>query len=276
MSIRTEQNNQAIYFRNLHNPKNPLILTNVYDAATASLIANHPSTKAIATGSYAIAASQGIADDALSFPKNLAAIRSIASVLKRNEVLSHQDETDISLRFPLTVDIQDGYNDVDLTVKEIIKLGVVGCNIEDLDSNTGQLRPVSDAVHRIKVALQAAKESGVPDFVVNARTDVLGSLDKGTIEDAIERGRAYLDAGACTVFVWGGAGGRGVSRDEVERLAKAFEGRLNVKLVLREGFLTVSELRKLGLARISLGPELYRAAMDAFQEKADAVLRDCL
>lgn len=274
MSIRTEQNNQAIYFRNLHDPKNPLILTNVYDAATASLIANHPSTKAIATGSYAIGASQGIPDDALSFPQNLAAIRSIASVLKRNEVLSHQDQTDISLRFPLTVDIQDGYNDVALTVKEIIKLGVIGCNIEDLDSNTGQLRPLSDAVHRIKVALQAAKESGVPDFVVNARTDVLGSLDKGTIEDAIERGQAYLDAGACTVFVWGGAGGRGVSKDEVERLVKAFEGRLNVKLVLREGFLTVRELKKLGLARISLGPELYRAAMNAFQEKADAVLRD--
>ncbi|KAL4993878.1 phosphoenolpyruvate phosphomutase-domain-containing protein [Aspergillus recurvatus] len=276
MSIKTKQNNQAIYFRSLHDPNNPLILTNVYDAATTSLVASHPLTKAIATGSYAIAASQGIPDDCLRFPQNLAAIRSIASVLKRNDVPFHQDQTDLSLSFPLTVDIQDGYDDIALTIREIINLGVVGCNLEDLDSNTGQLHPLPDAVHRIKAALRAAKESGVPDFVVNARTDVLGCLNNGTIEDAIERGKAYLNAGACTVFVWGGAGGRGVSRDEVEKLVKAFEGRLNVKLVLKEGFLTVGELRKLGLARISLGPELYRAAMGAFQERADAVLRDCM
>ncbi|KAL6229724.1 hypothetical protein BDW75DRAFT_249349 [Aspergillus navahoensis] len=276
MSIKTKQNNQAIYFRNLHNPNNPLILTNVYDAATTSLIANHPFTKAIATGSYAIAASQGIPDDCLRLPQNLATIRSIASILKPNEVPSHQGQTDVSLRFPLTVDIQDGYDDIALTIREIINLGAVGCNLEDLDSNTGQLRPLPDAVHRIKAALRAAEESGVPDFVVNARTDVLGCLDKATIEDAIERGKAYLNAGACTVFVWGGAGGRGVSRGEVEKLVKAFEGRLNVKKVLREGFLTVRELRKMGLARISLGPELYRAAMGAFQERADAVLRDCI
>lgn len=276
MSTKTQQNNQAIYFRSLHNPNNPLVLTNIHDAATASLIANHPSTRAIATGSYAVAASQGIPDGDLSLPQNLATIRSIASVLKRNELPFHEDPTDTSLKIPLTVDIQDGYDDVALTIKEIIKLGVVGCNLEDLDTKTGQLRSLPDAVHRIQTALRAAAESGVPDFVINARTDVLGCLESDTIEDAIERGKAFLNAGPCTVFVWGGAGGRGVSRDEVGRLVKAFEGKLNVKANLREGFLTVGELRKLGMARISLGPELYRHAMNAFQERADAGLRDCM
>ncbi|KAB8237610.1 phosphoenolpyruvate phosphomutase-domain-containing protein [Aspergillus alliaceus] len=274
MAIRTAQNNQAIHFRSLHTPGKPILLTNVYDAATASLIASHPSTKAIATASYAIAASQGISDDALTLPRNLAAVRSIAAVLKSSDISDTEKLAGTVTKFPLTVDVQDGYADVAETIKEVINLGAVGCNIEDLDA-TGQLRPLSEAVARIELAVRTATELGVPDFVINARTDVLGSNPggkPGSIEDAIERGKAYLRAGACTVFVWGGAGGRGVSREEIKELVAAFQGKLNVKLVLRDGFLTVPEVKELGVARISLGPELYRAAMSGFKEKADMVL----
>ncbi|KAB8264075.1 phosphoenolpyruvate phosphomutase-domain-containing protein [Aspergillus pseudonomiae] len=273
MAIKTAQNNLAIHFRNLHTPGHPILLTNVYDAATASLIANHPSTKAIATASYAIAASQGIPDEALTLPRNLAAVRSIAAILKPNTLPENKDSTENTTKLPLTVDVQDGYADVAETIREIISVGAVGCNIEDLDGATGQLRPLSEAVARIELAVRTAAELGVPDFVVNARTDVLGDNPggkPGSIEDAIERGRAFLKAGACTVFVWGGAGGRGVSKEEIKELAVAFQGRLNVKLVLRDGFLTVPEVKELGVARISLGPELYRAAMSGFMQKADA------
>ncbi|GES58012.1 carboxyphosphonoenolpyruvate phosphonomutase-like protein [Aspergillus terreus] len=263
MTARPEQNNLAIYFRSLHQPGQPLLLTNVYDAATASIIADSLSTKAIATASYAIAASQGIDDDKLTLSQNLTVVRPIAGVVARKRNL------------PLTVDIQDGYEDVSSTIKELISLGAVGCNLEDMDSASGQLRPMPDAVGRIKRALQAAREAGVPDFAINARTDAL--LTGGSLNDAIERGKAYLEAGACTVFVWGGAA-RGVSRDEVVKLVDAFAGRLNVKLVPREGFLTVPELKTLGVARISMGPELWRAAMSAFKEKAEMIWKsagDC-
>ncbi|KAE8383260.1 phosphoenolpyruvate phosphomutase-domain-containing protein [Aspergillus bertholletiae] len=276
MALKTAQNNQALHFRNLHVPGHPILLTNVYDAATASLIANHPSTKAIATASYAIAASQGIPDEALTLPRNLAAVRSIAATLKSSDaLLENKDLAETTTKLPLTVDIQDGYADVAETIREIINLGAVGCNLEDLDGSSGQLRPLSEAVARIELAVRTAAELGVPDFVVNARTDVLGNNPggkPGSIHDAIERGRAFLKAGACTVFVWGGAGGRGVSREEIKELVDAFQGKLNVKLVLRDGFLTVPEVKELGVARISLGPELYRAAMSGFKEKADAVL----
>ena len=263
MTARPEQNDLAIYFRSLHQPGQPLLLTNVYDAATASIIADSPSTKAVATASYAIAASQGIEDDKLTLSQNLTAVRPIAGVVagKRN--------------LPLTVDIQEGYEDVASTIKELISLGAVGCNLEDMDSASGQLRSMPDAVSRIKRALQAAREAGVPDFAINARTDAL--ITGGSLNEAIERGKAYLEAGACTVFVWGGAA-RGVSRDEVVKLVDAFAGRLNVKLVPREGFLTVPELKTLGVARISMGPELWRAAMSAFKEKAEMIWKsagDC-
>ncbi|KAF7593799.1 hypothetical protein BBP40_010855 [Aspergillus hancockii] len=275
MAIRTAQNNLAIHFRSLHNPGQPILLTNIHDAATASLIASHPSTGAIATGSYAIAASQGIPDDSLTLPQNIAAVRCIASVLKPTNTADNENSADIALKLPLTVDLQDGSPDVAEAIKEIVNLGAVGCNIEDLDGTSGQLRPLSEAVKRIELAVQTATELGVPDFVINARTDVLADNPGGTpgsIEDAIERGKAFLKAGACTVFVWGGAGGRGVSREEVKELVTAFQGKLNVKMVLRDGFLTVPELKELGVARISMGPELFRAAMSSFKEKADMVL----
>ncbi|KAA8647646.1 hypothetical protein EYZ11_004791 [Aspergillus tanneri] len=265
------QNDLAAYFRSLHAPGNPVVLTNVYDGATASHIANHPATKAIATASYAIAASQGIPDECLTLSQNLASIRIVASVLKRDS--SDKESTNSLLRVPLTVDVQDGYDNVAQTVKEIIKLGAVGCNIEDFDNNTGHLRSLPAAVKRIQYALEAAREVGVPDFVVNARTDVLGSPG-GTVQDAIERGKAFLEAGACTVFVWG-PGGRGVSSAEIKELVAALGGKVNVKLVLKDGFLTVPELKAIGVARISVGPELWRAAMGSFKDTADRLLSSC-
>ena len=55
--------------------------------------------------------------------------------------------------------------------------------------------------------MRAAAAEGVPDFVLNARTDAFlraGDRDPDDVlADAIERGRAFLDAGAPVVFVPG-------------------------------------------------------------------------
>ncbi|KAJ5959246.1 Pyruvate/Phosphoenolpyruvate kinase [Penicillium vulpinum] len=256
------QNDIAKYLRTLHQPGNPLILTNVYDPTTASIIASLPKAPAIATASYAIAATIGVDDNALTKTQNLTAIAAIAASVRA-----------INPAKPLTVDLQDGYGDVSEladTISQVITLGAVGCNLEDMDA-TGVLRSVDEAAARVRVVVQAAAAAGVPDFVVNARTDVLLTAN-GTIEEAIERGKAFLEAGATTVFVWGGPSGRGVSSGEVQRLVDALGGMVNVKMNLREGFLGVKEIRALGVARVSVGPELWRAAMKAFSEQAEQVL----
>ncbi|KAL3465853.1 FAD dependent oxidoreductase-domain-containing protein [Aspergillus heterothallicus] len=234
MAVNTSQNELANQFRSLHIPEDPVVLTNVYDAATASVIAKHPATKAIATASFAIAASQGIPDNDLTLSQNIAIVRSIASALT----------VDGLRRLPLSVDVQDGYADVAETINEVIGLGAVGCNIEDFNNRAGQMRTLSDAVSRIKLATHTAQSLG---------------------------GKAFLEAGACTVFVWG-PGGRGVSTEEVRKLVAALGGRLNVKLVIEEGYLTIQELKQIGVARISMGPELYRAAMRAFEETANRLI----
>jgi 2-methylisocitrate lyase-like PEP mutase family enzyme len=252
----TSLNDRAKLLRQLCKPGDPVVLTNVYDAATAAIVADHPTTKAVATASFAIAATNGIRDNDLSLDDNLMGVRKVAAVVNK-------------MGLPLTADMQDGYDDVASTIKEVIKAGAIGCNIEDVDNRTEKLRDFDDAVTRIKTAVTAARDAGVPDFCVNARTDVLAF--GGSIKDAISRGRAYLDAGAVTLFVWGGAEGRGVTKEEVAELVTGLNGMVNVKMNLRPGFLTVKELSEIGVARISVGPEMFHKAMAGFKEALEVV-----
>jgi 2-methylisocitrate lyase-like PEP mutase family enzyme len=83
---------------------------------------------------------------------------------------------------------------------------------------------------------QTAAKHGVPDFVVNARTDVLFQQDKANIADAVKRRKAFLAAGATTILVWGGGGSRNVHDDDIRTLVKELEGMVNVSMRLAEGF----------------------------------------
>ena len=111
--------------------------------------------KAIATASYAIAAVQGIEDDDLTLDANLTGIRYVVAGLKK------ANKYDV---LPLTADMQDGYEDIAKSIREIIKLGVVGANIEDLDNSVKprpSLRPLPEAVARIKTAVAMSAPSSM-------------------------------------------------------------------------------------------------------------------
>lgn len=252
------RNELATTLRALHVPGDPIILTNCYDAATAQIVASNLSTKAVATASFAVAAAAGIADAELGLEDNLVAVRKIAKVTDKAGL-------------PLTADLQDGYEDIAANIRKVIEAGAVGANIEDENHATAQLRDIDDAVSRIKMAVAAAKEAGVPDFCINARTDAV--VYGHPIEEAIKRGKAFLEAGACTVFVWGGPKGRGISTQEVKQLVEAFGGMLNVSMALKPGFLNAKDIARLGVARISIGPALYRKAMDAFKKTMEAAIQ---
>ncbi|KAN0102175.1 Phosphoenolpyruvate phosphomutase domain containing protein [Hyaloscypha variabilis] len=240
----------------LHQPGNPLILANVYDILSARAVASLPSSKALATASYAVAAARGITDEDLDLDNNLAAIPDIAAVATQ-------------FNKPLTVDIQDGYGDsLEKAITALIDYGVVGVNLEDCDKN-GKLYSVEEAVDRIKRTLVVAKHKNVPDFVVNARCDVL--VQGGKLDEILDRGKRYLAAGATTVFVWGGSS-RGVTSQEVKTMVKEFDGRLNVLLGGKPDALTIPQLRELGVARISIGPTLQIKAMKTLAQEAEKLL----
>jgi 2-methylisocitrate lyase-like PEP mutase family enzyme len=114
----------------------------------------------------------------------------------------------------------------------------------------------------------AGSDAGVA-FVVNARTDAFlmaGDKDpEAVIADAIERGRAYLDAGASTFFVPGK-----LDEPTVTRLVDAL-GPQTVNVIGVPGSLSLDTLQRLGVARVSYGPWSQNVALTALAGLAEDV-----
>ena len=253
-------NTMAITLKSLHKPGSPIVFANVYDALTARAVGELPNCSALATASYAIAQAAGMEDDDLDLPTNIAAVRAIGSVARK-------------LGRPLSADMQDGYgNKLDEAIRQVIDAGAVGINLEDFDKDSQEMIAPDIAAQRVARTLSIATDKGVQDFVVNARCDCL--LHGGKLEEVIQRGHMYLKAGATCVFVWGGSARGGISREEVMQLSEAFQGRLNVSMKLPVGAgLDVSELTKIGVCRISVGPKLVAPAMETYAREAAKFLK---
>lgn len=273
----TSTNDRAKQLKALHVPSQPLILPNVWDRASLyTLLSLNESgsapVKAVATASFAIAAALGVKDEDLSLEQNLDAVRQIAPICN-------------VAGLPLTTDLQDGYGDlIAEVVTTAIEAGACGANIEDSIPSAGFGKGIAgclydqdEQVRRLKKALKAANDAGCPDFVLNARCDVFkldkfeGLDDETRMKAAISRGKAYLDAGATTVFYWGGPV-RGMRTSEVETLVKELKGRVAVLLWRSPNGHSTAELAKIGVARISIGPTLYLFAMNTVKATAKRIL----
>ncbi len=234
----------------LHTETALLRLVNVWDVASARVGAQTEGTQALATASHAIAAMYGY-EDGEQIPLDLM-LEAVGRVV---------DAVDL----PVTADLEGGYGDAGETCRRAIGLGVVGANIED------QLRPLPEAVASVEAVVRAAAEEGVPDFVLNARTDaVLRAGDRDPAEalaDAIERGRAYLAAGAPVVFVPGALG-----EEQVVALVEAF-GPQRLSMLPVPSAPSLARLEELGVARVSFGPFPQRVALTALQQMVEGVVR---
>jgi 2-methylisocitrate lyase-like PEP mutase family enzyme len=241
---------RASALRALHTDPALLRLVNVWDVASARVVAQTEGTRALATASHAIAAMYGY-EDGERIPLDLM-LEAVGRVV---------DAVDL----PVTADLEAGYGDAGETCRRAIGLGVVGANIED------RMRPLPEAVASVEAVLHAAADEGVADFVLNARTDaVLLAGDRDPAEalaDAIERGRAYLEAGAPVVFVPGA-----LVEDQVVALVDAF-GPQRLSMLPVPGAPSLDRLEELGVARVSFGPFPQRVAMTALQEMVEGVVR---
>jgi 2-methylisocitrate lyase-like PEP mutase family enzyme len=169
------------------------------------------------------------------------------------------------VELPVTMDFEAGYGNAGETVRRAIARGVVGGNLED------QMKPLDEAVAGVEAALAAGHDAGV-DFVLNARTDAFvrapEDADRGElVQEAIRRGRAFLEAGAPVVFVPGV-----VAAEEIGALVEGL-GRRKLSVISVPGrSLPTSELEALGVARVSTGPFTQRVALTALQDAAAAVV----
>ncbi|MCE0767103.1 isocitrate lyase/phosphoenolpyruvate mutase family protein [Pseudonocardia kujensis] len=239
---------KATTLRRLHEAPELLLLVNVWDAITAEVVAHTPGTKALATASHGIAASRGY-EDGENIPRDemIAAVGLIARVAGD---------------LPVTADLEAGYGDPGGTIARAIDVGIVGANLED------QMKPLADAVEAVEAAVAAGEKAGVP-FVLNARTDAFlkaGDRDpEEVLADTIERGRAYLDAGATTFFVPGK-----LDETAVGRLVEAL-GERKVNLIGMPGSIPLATAQELGVARVSYGPWSQNAALTALAKLAEDV-----
>ncbi|MGC9667486.1 isocitrate lyase/PEP mutase family protein [Planosporangium sp. 12N6] len=245
MSYAPHQHEKARRLRALHREPAILVLVNAWDVASARAVAAVPGCRAVATASHAIAAAHGY-DDGEQIPVDLmlAAVGRIATAVD----------------LPVTADLEAGYGDVAATVRAAIRAGAVGGNLEDA------MKPVEDSVRAVADAVAAGRAEGV-DFVLNARADAYLAGPAGTaLAEAVERGTAYLAAGADCVFVPGCT-----DPGDIRELVAAFgPGRLSLLGV--PGLPEPARLEALGVARVSYGPYPQRWALEAVTRRAETLL----
>jgi 2-methylisocitrate lyase-like PEP mutase family enzyme len=178
-----------------------------------------------------------------------------------HELVAETERIVRTVRVPVTADIESGYGEtpdqVAKSVTEVIGVGVVGFNLEDGTSRPDMpVRPIEDAVARIKAARDAAAAAGVP-AVINARIDLYlkNAGDPAWRFDAtVKRAKAYVAAGADCIYPFGLS-----DMETVGRLAKAIPAPINI--VARAGTPPVGELEKLGVARVTIASGATLAVM---------------
>jgi 2-methylisocitrate lyase-like PEP mutase family enzyme len=238
---------KARELQRLHSDPALLLLVNVWDVVSARVVAGISGTTALATASHSIAASHGYPD---------------GEQIPRDLMIEAVGRIAAAVDLPVTADLEAGYGDPGGTIRRAIDVGVVGANLED------RLQPLPDAVRAVEDAVAAAASAKVP-FVLNARTDAfLRGADRepsAVLADAIERGHAYLGAGASTFFVPGR-----LDEPTVSALVEAL-GPGKVTVLGSPGSLPLATLQRLGVARVSYGPWSQNVALEALARLVEDV-----
>lgn len=248
----TDRVYQAETLRSLHHRSEPLLLPNVWDAASAHAVAR-AGFPVIATSSFALAASLGFPDaDTMPAEAAFAAIARIAS----------------GVDVPVTADLEAGYQlPAHELIERLLGAGAVGCNLEDTDHHgSDALVPIEAQTAQLEAVREASEAAGVP-VVINARIDVFlhesGDLES-RLSEAMRRGYAYLAAGADCLYPIGLT-----DPHAIETFVREIGAPVNIWL--RPDGPSRETLARLGVARISLAAGLFRQAMVEVERALDAL-----
>lgn len=239
-------------FAALHVPGDPVILYNIWDVGSA-LAVIAAGARALATGSHPVADANGW-PDGQKVPIDFA--------------LANASRIAVATDIPLTVDFEGAYSldpvEAGENVARLAATGAIGCNFEDQVIGGEGLHPLDDQTRRI-----AAIRTAVGDqFFINARTDLLLKTqqhDDSLVDQVIERGKAFADAGASGFFV-----PRLADPRQIVRVVQAVPLPLNVIAIPDAP--AKSEWANAGVARISHGPFPHRALMARLTEMARAAI----
>jgi len=239
-------------FAALHVPGDPLVLYNIWDVGSA-LVVVRAGAKALATGSHPVADANGW-PDGQQVPIDFA--------------LANAKRIVDAVELPVTVDFEGAYSgdpeEGGANVARLKHTGAVGCNFEDQVIGGEGLHPVDLQVKRIAAIRSAVGD----DFYINARTDLFlktQTYDDALVDQVIERGKAFADAGASGFFV-----PRLSDPKQIERVVR--EVRLPLNVIAFPGAPEKKVWADAGVARISHGPFPHRALMAKLEEMAREAL----
>jgi 2-methylisocitrate lyase-like PEP mutase family enzyme len=235
-------------FAALHVPGDPVILYNIWDVGSAQAVAA-AGAKALATGSHPVGDASGFGD---------------AQQVPLDFVFDNARRIADAVELPLTVDFESAYStdpeEGGANVALLKETGAVGCNFEDQIIGGEGLHPLDLQVKRIAAIRRAVGE----DFYINARTDLFletKDYDDALIDQVVERGKAFADAGASGFFV-----PRLSDPAQIERVVREVPLPLNV--IAFPGAPDKKVWADAGVARISHGPFPHRALMAKLTEMA--------
>jgi 2-methylisocitrate lyase-like PEP mutase family enzyme len=189
----------------------------------------------------------------------------------RETVLAHYRELVEATDVPLNADFENGFADdpdgVADSVTRCIATGVAGLSIEDSPKSDKPLYDFDLSVARVKAARAAVdRAGGEVVFTARAENFIRGVPD---LDDVIRRLKAYAAAGADCLYAPGIK-----TREQIEAVVKAVAPK-PVNFLGGGAFgLTVDDLARMGVRRISVGGSLSRVAMNAFIRVATEIAKE--
>lgn len=237
----------------------PVVAPGAYDGLSARLVQQAGFPAVYITGG-GMARSMGMPDLGLM---------SLTEIVGRLE--SIVDAVDI----PVIGDADTGHGNAlnaQHSLRAFERAGIAGCHLEDQtfpkrcghydDKSIVSQAEMSQKIRAVKDACHD------PDFVLIARTDALAveGYDK-----AIERGHAYMEAGADMIFIEAPT-----TIEQIERIAKdlPYPKLINMFHGGKTPLVGSERLGELGYSLVIIPSDTQRAAIKAMQETLDAIARD--
>ncbi|MEV3991486.1 isocitrate lyase/phosphoenolpyruvate mutase family protein [Streptomyces sp. NPDC049837] len=246
-----DQRRKAEEFRALHAADRPFVVANPWDAGTARVLTGL-GFAALATTGAGFAHSLGRPDGQVT----------------REEILDNAAAIVEATHLPVSADLESGFGETPDDVAETIRLaaraGLVGGSVEDSTGRADDpVRPLEEAAERVAAAVAAARELDFP-FTVTARAENFFQ-GRPDLPDTIRRLQAYEEAGADVLYAPALP-----DADAVRAVCTSVGRPVNV---LMGGALPLSvpELGRLGVRRVSVGSAMSRAAYGALVRAAEEI-----
>lgn len=232
-----------------------LVMPGAYDVLSALLFQQ--------LGFHAIQGTSGGIAAALGYPDG--------EVMSRDLFVETSGQFAAAVSIPFNADGEKGYGDeqgVRETVRALVARGVAGMNLEDSTGKGGSgLVEMAQQLRKIKAVIDTKQEIG-SEFFLNARVDafhVILNDPKKALDEAITRGNAYAEAGGDCIFYLNLH-----SAETIGTVGK--EVKAPISILAGPQSPSVSQLQDLGVARVSYGSGLLKAAISGTKKLAQEIL----